>query len=970
MYSRLPPEPQRKEPQIDLFPDTQDEGTKSGLNSYLDEFLSAIKVFGYLERSVFHELTRSMQTRKLIAGETLNLEEEKGFCLVVDGLVEIFVKSSGEGTGSDTEPNGYGRESSYSDEDGRHETRQGYQLLTEVKNGAPMSSLFSILSLFTEDVKLRHTDDDDSQDNSRPTSASAHFRQGSQQGPGVSHDAPPSLPASPIYGAPGPTFTKQKRRSSHVPSSNIGGKLPSVPPLSLDQDEQQYKRRPKPKRTTTSVHPDIVARATVDTTIAVIPASAFRRLTRVYPKATAHIVQVILTRLQRVTLATGHSYLGLTSEVLRTEKHMNKYTTYELPNFLRGDALERLKQKFTREKERIGPEQGSKGIALHNSGAQRRRRSSVGLRKEATMHAISSRAAAARPSSASVSHGDSGANPSPGDLLTNIQMSRAGGRTNPPGFPPGTSRQWNQGPIMNPATEKTPLSQKSFNPFSKQVNQPRFALHRQDSIDEDGLFRASILECIFKAIGLTNVSNPLRMSESVEASPRLVSYDQRRQKAVFSNAFGFVDPYDGSADGDSESMTSGGGASAAVSFQSLVAELKDDIEIVYFPKGSVLVEQGERNPGLYYVVDGFLDVSVPTDEKPSSTVLGGNNGSTARGMTDNDLLAPLARTATGSTQTSGPGLRSSSIPESKKRKVTSGKSLALIKPGGIAGYIGTISSYRSFTDVTAKTDVYVGFLPRSSLERIVEKYPVVLLTMAKRLTSLLPKLILHIDFALEWVQVNAGQIIYHEGDESDAIYIVLNGRLRLIHNKEEAGMKVLGEYGQGESVGELEVMTESVRPGTLHAIRDTELAKFPKTLFNSLAQEHPNITIKISKIIASRMRALIDDSVFLQNNQTPLSASNSKPSSTVNLRTVAILPVTAGVPVIDFGSRLMNALHQIGTPGGVTQLNQAAILNHLGRHAFSRMGRLKLSQYLADLEEKYGLVLYVAGKSNPLLLRV
>lgn len=68
MYSRLPPEPQRKEPQLDLFPDVHEGDTKPGLANYLDEFLSAIKVFGYLERPVFHELTRTMQTRKLIAG--------------------------------------------------------------------------------------------------------------------------------------------------------------------------------------------------------------------------------------------------------------------------------------------------------------------------------------------------------------------------------------------------------------------------------------------------------------------------------------------------------------------------------------------------------------------------------------------------------------------------------------------------------------------------------------------------------------------------------------------------------------------------------------------------------------------------------------------------------------------------------------------------------------------------------------
>ena len=150
MYARLPPEPQRKDLQIDLPPDTQEGDSKPGLANYLDEFLSAIKIFGYLERPVFHELTRSMQTRKLIAGETLLLEEEKGFCLVVDGLVQIFVKSNREGRDSDSEPPSH-VDGEYDDvgEDHYEEGNQGYQLLTEVKNGAPMYSLFSILSLFT-----------------------------------------------------------------------------------------------------------------------------------------------------------------------------------------------------------------------------------------------------------------------------------------------------------------------------------------------------------------------------------------------------------------------------------------------------------------------------------------------------------------------------------------------------------------------------------------------------------------------------------------------------------------------------------------------------------------------------------------------------------------------------------------------------------------------------------------------------
>ncbi|KAI7066499.1 Lysophospholipase [Hortaea werneckii] len=146
----------RKDPQIDIFPDTPETDTKPGLSNCFDEFLSAIKVFGFLERPVFHELTRTMQTRKLIAGETILLEEEKGFCLVVDGLVQIFVKSnqaSENDSGNDYTDDDHAEE--------RDKANSSYQLLTEVKNGAPMSSLFSVLSLFTENVKLRHDQDEE-----------------------------------------------------------------------------------------------------------------------------------------------------------------------------------------------------------------------------------------------------------------------------------------------------------------------------------------------------------------------------------------------------------------------------------------------------------------------------------------------------------------------------------------------------------------------------------------------------------------------------------------------------------------------------------------------------------------------------------------------------------------------------------------------------------------------------------------
>ena len=583
----------------------------------------------------------------------------------------------------------------------------------------------------------------------------------------------------------------------------------------------------------------------------------------------------------------------------------------------------------------------------------RKRRSSTGLRKEAAAQAR--QAASHLPARDENGTGAAGSVTSPGsersgvnagDLLASIHGQRRG---------PSSGRLSFSQPFQTNSTE-VPADRfpQHASDYFAASSRPGVPLHRQESLDEDSIFRESIVDCMLRAIGLTNAQNALRKSKSVEQSPRLISYDTRRQTAVFNKAFGFMDPFDASVDGETESMNSlPRAANSVANMSSIRDELSDDIEIVFFPKDAVLVEQGERNPGLYYVIDGFVDVSVPVEKSSTESH-------------EPDPLGQSRDTLSAADLSRGPTILPGHSPALGRERVRDSrgiinrKSLYLTKPGGLAGYLGTISSMRSFVDVTAKTDVYVGFLPRASIDRIVEKYPIVLLTMAKRLTSLLPSLILHIDFALEWVQVDAGQAIYNQGDGADAIYIVLNGRLRMLQEGPDGKMQVIGEYGQGDSVGELEVLTESKRPGTLHAIRDTELVKLPKTLFNSLVLENPEVTITISKIIATRMRDLTERPRFDQNKDRTAKAANGQISSNTNLRTVSILPITTGVPVVEFASRLLNALTQIGTPNGVTSLNQSTILNHLGRHAFSRMGKLKLSQHLADLEEQYGLVLYVA----------
>jgi CRP-like cAMP-binding protein len=801
-----------------------------------------------------------MQTRQLLAGDTLLLEEEKSFCLVVDGLVQVFVKSPPPRLSQTLD-----------DEDEEWEGGQGYQLLTEAKNGgtlrpthkkltglAPLSSLFTILSLFTEDINLPSPPYSTAQSMHHETATNTEL---------VPYEAPPNFHLNEPLSSP--TF-------------------PSPP-----------------HRNYSSVHPDIVARATVDSTIAIIPAEAFRRLVRIYPKASAHIVQVILTRFQRVTFLTGHKYLGLTAEILKTEKMLNTKGTYELPNILRRGVLEKLKEQYLARADE-GEEDSSGVILTHARVSGVRRRSNVGGVRprvnSASIHTSTGfMANAARRAAAERQRRD----PGPGDILSSVPTHMA------------SSPIFESGPAIKPTRPSPPSRTASTSPIDVEKN-------------DESEFRDAVMDCMFKAIGLAAVEPTLTAttavtgSSSIPASPRLVSYDSVRQKAVFTNSPNISLPAFGHhafplPNGSQSSVQEDEERSVASSMLSIQDELENEVEVVYFRAGTILVDQEERTPGLYYVIDGFLETCLVLEEEKSEEVT-----ETHAGGIKQDIRT--AAKPTGEPQT---------------------EPLFLVKPGGLAGYLGSISGFPSFCQIRAKTDVLVGFLPRSSLERIMEKQPVVLLTMAKRLISLLSPLVLHIDFALEWIQVNAGQVIYHANDPSDAIYIVLNGRVRTL----TANHEVVGEYGRGESVGELEVLTDQKRGSTLHAIRDTELARFPKTLFNTLALEHPRISMQIYKMIANRLKA-----------PTTLSPARH----TFNLRTVGILPVRQGIPIIEFAKSLQKGI-AAGVGVGCQLLNQERVLENLGRHAFNRMGKLKLTGYLAELEEKWDMVLYVAdtGVNSP-----
>ena len=64
-----------------------------------------------------------------------------------------------------------------------------------------------------------------------------------------------------------------------------------------------------------------------------------------------------------------------------------------------------------------------------------------------------------------------------------------------------------------------------------------------------------------------------------------------------------------------------------------------------------------------------------------------------------------------------------------------------------------------------------------------------------------------------------------QGDRADCIYIILNGRLRSVVTLKDVGKKeMVGEYGRGELVGLVEVITQTERATTMMAVRSVSVS--------------------------------------------------------------------------------------------------------------------------------------------------
>ncbi len=107
---------------------------------------------------------------------------------------------------------------------------------------------------------------------------------------------------------------------------------------------------------------------------------------------------------------------------------------------------------------------------------------------------------------------------------------------------------------------------------------------------------------------------------------------------------------------------------------------------------------------------------------------------------------------------------------------------------------------------------------------------------------------------VEWRRLEAGEVLFREGDTADAAYFVVGGRVMVLAADADGNDQLIAELGRGEVVGELGLLDRAPRSATVRAVRDTTLASFSTTTFEELVATSPAMMLNVTRGILTRLR--------------------------------------------------------------------------------------------------------------------
>ena len=244
----------------------------------------------------------------------------------------------------------------------------------------------------------------------------------------------------------------------------------------------------------------------------------------------------------------------------------------------------------------------------------------------------------------------------------------------------------------------------------------------------------------------------------------------------------------------------------------------------------------------------------------------------------------------------------------------------------------------------------------------------------------------------------AGSIVYEEAEGSDAVYLIISGRVHAVvsqarrsgndgERRSVAGEIVFGEpkndeddaagvdergradgeqvyetlfeVGRGETLGEETSFGDGAddvkRPYTAVCVRDTECVRISQSTFMHLFNLNPRSMLRFARSLSHRVHQLASRSLYHSASSPSPTRPSPPPIATIALVWVGAMPW--GGPrsfILSFGERLMR---ELSTHGPCIWVDEGRLRREVGDGTADALGdvmhRSRASRWLSELEENH-----------------
>jgi CRP-like cAMP-binding protein len=101
-----------------------------------------------------------------------------------------------------------------------------------------------------------------------------------------------------------------------------------------------------------------------------------------------------------------------------------------------------------------------------------------------------------------------------------------------------------------------------------------------------------------------------------------------------------------------------------------------------------------------------------------------------------------------------------------------------------------------------------------------------------------------------------GEVLFHEGDPGDSLFIVASGAVKVVVPSDEGDEAILATIRRGDFLGELALLDGAPRSASAIALEPTETLALPRVRFSALVASEPAIRDALLSSLAAELRRL------------------------------------------------------------------------------------------------------------------